>query len=37
MGFRVVKMLILIFILLIMFGMATTDGIGKGDVKDNGL
>jgi hypothetical protein len=31
------EMLILILLLLIMFGMATTDGIGKGDVDDNGL
>ncbi len=30
-------MLILILLLLIMFGMATTDGVGKGDVDDNGL
>ena len=30
-------MLILILLLLIMFGIATTDGIGKGDVDDNGL
>jgi hypothetical protein len=29
--------LILILLLLIMFGMATTDGVGKGDVDDNGL
>jgi hypothetical protein len=31
------EILILILLLLIMFGMATTDGIGKGDVDDNGL
>jgi|LakMenEpi03Aug12_release.lakeMendotaPanAssembly.Ray.scaffolds.fasta_scaffold222947_4 hypothetical protein len=31
------EMLILILLLLIMFGMATTDGVGKGDVDDNGL
>jgi hypothetical protein len=31
------EMLILILLLLIMFGIATTDGIGKGDVDDNGL
>jgi len=31
------EMLILILLLLIMFGMATTDGVSKGDVDDNGL
>jgi hypothetical protein len=37
MGFRVVKMLLFILLMLILFGVATTDGIGKGDVDDNGL
>ena len=31
------KILILIILLLVLFGVATTDGIGKGDADDNGL
>jgi hypothetical protein len=31
------KLLGLIILSLVMFGMATTDGIGEGDVKGNGL
>ena len=31
------EVLVLIILLLVLFGMATSDGIGKGDVDDNGL
>ncbi len=37
MGFRIMEMLLFILLMLILFGVATTDGIGKGDVDDNGL